>query len=192
MDAPLEGCPGAELVCPTPDLVEALAGAAVAPDAVLPAADEHFVTWLRGRSAQERHDAVRDYLPVRSAIELDGPWNLALVITVDGMPVGAQRLTSADDWPVGRTVYTSGWLLRDWQGQGLGTAARRAVLAFAFRTCAAAKARSHVLVENTASRLISERLGYEVVKGQAFTEDGRELVEVVYELLADDWRAGAS
>ncbi|MCW2542455.1 MAG: hypothetical protein JWM40_7 [Frankiales bacterium] len=177
----------ARLVTPTEVLAAALAREASHPDAVLPAADEHFVTWLAGRGAREREVGILSSLPGPSALDLAAPWSLTLLLTVEGSPVGVQRLVSGDPWPERRVVYTSGWLLRRWQRQGLGKAARRAVLDFAFGDCGAEGARSHVLLENTPSRRISEGLGYRPVGEKAFHEDGRDLVEVVYEITAAEW-----
>ena len=177
----------ARLVAPDPDRASALAREASAVDAVLPSANEHFVTWLAGKGESEREAGIVSSLSTSSSVDLEAPWSLTLMICLEGRGVGVQRLVSGDRWPERRVVYTSGWLLRRCQRQGLGRAARTAVLGFAFDECGAEVARSHVLVENIASRRISEGLGYRAIGEKAFQEDGRDLVEVVHEITRSEW-----
>lgn len=175
-------CPGQVLLtCPSDTQLGVLAALAAGPEAVLPVGQEHFVTWLAGRTPSERSGTVQAESGSCTA-DLEAPWKLSLLVVAQGEPVGIQRIVAGDRWPQRRTVYTSGWVLRSHQGKGIGGAARKAVLDFAFTSCGAESARTHVLVDNLPSRRISERLGYLPLREKSFVEDGRELTEIVYEL----------
>ena len=86
-------------------------------------------------------------------------WALNLVAFVDGSPVGSQGL-EAERFDETLTVSTGSWLGRPWQGLGLGTEMRAAVLEFAFGTLGARLARSGALAGNEQSLAVSRKLGY--------------------------------
>ena len=86
-------------------------------------------------------------------------WHLPLAVVLDGRPIGIQELT-ATRFPVLRTVHTGSWLGRAYQGQGIGTEMRAAVLALAFEGLGAEVAASAVIEGNGASRRVCEKLGY--------------------------------
>ncbi|WP_017626405.1 GNAT family N-acetyltransferase [Nocardiopsis chromatogenes] len=88
-----------------------------------------------------------------------GAWALQLTAFLDGAPVGIQEV-SATDFAVTREVSTGSWLGLPYQGRGLGTEMRAAVLHLAFAGLGADSARTSVLDGNTASRKVTERLGY--------------------------------
>jgi len=73
--------------------------------------------------------------------------------------VGTQGL-SATDYAILREVSTGSWLGRQYQGQGIGTAMRAAVLALAFDGLGAEFALSGAFTDNAASLTISRKLGY--------------------------------
>src|SRR5215472_16190897 len=86
-------------------------------------------------------------------------WTLDLVAVQNGMIVGTQGL-SGRDFAVRREVSTGSWIGRDYQGQGIGTQMRAAVLWFAFECLAAESATSGAYEDNTASLAVSRKLGY--------------------------------
>lgn len=86
-------------------------------------------------------------------------WSLHLLVRVDGRVAGVQSLT-AERFGVLREVDTGSYLGRHYQGRGLGTEMRAAVLAFAFDVLGAATARSAFVGDDGASARISRRLGY--------------------------------
>ena len=86
-------------------------------------------------------------------------WELNLVAVRDGSVVGTQGL-SATDFAVLREVGTGSWMGRRYQGQGIGTAMRAAVLALAFDGLGAQYAVSSAFTDNAASLAVSRKLGY--------------------------------
>lgn len=94
-------------------------------------------------------------------------WSLHFLVRCDGRVAGVQSMT-ADGFGVLREVGTGSYLGREFQGRGLGTEMRSAVLAFAFDVLGAATARSSYLGDDGASAGVSRHLGY--------SDDGTALV----------------
>jgi RimJ/RimL family protein N-acetyltransferase len=87
-------------------------------------------------------------------------WSLNLTVFHEGTVVGMQGI-AARDLAVTREVRTTSWLGRRYQGQGIGTEMRAAVLHLAFAGLAADTAISGALEHNLASLAVSRKLGYE-------------------------------
>ena len=183
---------GAELAAPSDAQLAELARHAATPGAVLPTDQTHFVKWIDGRTPQqiERQRIAR----VQSNRDLTSRpgWTLDLAVLVDGVPVGLQSVSGFEQWPQRRVVGTTSWLTAPFQGRGLGTRARAAVLELAFAHLDAEAAKSWALEENTASTTVSTTLGYRFVDSHVLVEDGRELIEHVYELRREDWLGSAA
>lgn len=86
-------------------------------------------------------------------------WMWAAAIYVDGAPIGVQSM-QAVDFATRRQVSSGSWLGQRFQGQGLGTEARAAVLHLAFEGLGAVAAHSGYVGDNAASRRVSEQSGY--------------------------------
>jgi RimJ/RimL family protein N-acetyltransferase len=86
-------------------------------------------------------------------------WMINFLVRFQGRVIGAQGL-GAHDFNIVREVETGSWIGLRFQGRGLGTEMRAAVLAFAFDHLGAASARSAAFTDNSASLRVSERLGY--------------------------------
>ena len=96
-------------------------------------------------------------LALESATSAD--WTINLVAFHEGQPIGSQAI-SAERFAETRTVDTGSWLGRGWQGRGLGTEMRSAVLTFAFDHLGARRATSGAIERNPQSLGVSRRLGY--------------------------------
>jgi RimJ/RimL family protein N-acetyltransferase len=94
-------------------------------------------------------------------------WHLPMAAIVDDHIVGAQTML-AEQFRTLRTVSTGSWLGRSYQGKGIGTEMRSAMLHLAFAGLGAEYALSRAFIDNDASIGVSRRLGYE--------DAGRELV----------------
>jgi RimJ/RimL family protein N-acetyltransferase len=86
-------------------------------------------------------------------------WRFEMVAVRAGIVVGTQGMNGRR-FAVTREVETGSWVGRRYQGQGIGTAMRRAVLHLAFAGLGASSARSGAFSDNAASLRVSERLGY--------------------------------
>ena len=102
-------------------------------------------------------------------------WSLDLVVVREGVILGTQGM-SATDFAVVREVGTGSWLGRAYQGQGVGTEMRAAMLHLAFAGLGALYATSGAFADNLASQGVSRKLGYtddgidrQVRRGQAAT-----------------------
>ena len=100
-------------------------------------------------------------------------WALPFAVRFHGRLIGVQQI-QADEFTVLRTVSTASWLGRAFQGGGLGTEMRAAVLSFAFNALGAEAAVSGAYADNLGSIRVSEKLGYarngvrlDVVRGRA-------------------------
>jgi RimJ/RimL family protein N-acetyltransferase len=113
-------------------------------------------------------------------------WQLPLAVVLDERPVGIQELR-ATDFATLRTVGTGSWLGLAYQGQGIGTEMRAAVLALAFDGLGAEIATSGAIEGNAASHRVSEKLGYEANGEALVAPRGTPVVEHRYRLRRQNW-----
>ena len=114
-------------------------------------------------------------------------WSLNFLVFEEGVLAGTQGV-SAKEFAERRRVATGSWLGRAYQGRGLGTQMRAAVLELAFRGLGAESAESSWLEGNEASRRVSEKLGYvEYTLGEK-SPRGAPVVEHGVEIVRADWR----
>lgn len=86
-------------------------------------------------------------------------WKLQFLIRYNGAVVGTQLLY-ARHFAITREVGSGSWLGMAFQGQGIGTEVRIAVLTLAFDHLGAIQARSTAWDDNHASLRVSSKLGY--------------------------------
>jgi RimJ/RimL family protein N-acetyltransferase/predicted GNAT family acetyltransferase len=115
-------------------------------------------------------------------------WGLNFVAFHEGDPIGSQSL-NAEDFPHTCSVGTGSYLLRPFQGRGLGTEMRTAVLALAFDGLGAERAESGAMEGNESSARVSAKLGYEQVGWAERAPHGEPTRERVFELTRSAWRA---
>lgn len=87
-------------------------------------------------------------------------WELQLVVFLGGVVVGSQSV-SALDFTITREIHSGSWLGQRYQGQGIGTEMRAAILHLAFAGLTAQSAVSEAMTDNPASVAISRKLGYQ-------------------------------
>lgn len=178
---------GAHLQPPTDDHLLLLMQRAAQPSAVLPADTSHFVTWIEGRSPEEITEQRIARVQANRDLTNRPGWTLDLAVMIGERPIGLQSLSGFDQWPHHRFVGTTSWLLAPFQGHGIGTGARAAVLELAFTHLHAASAKSWVLEDNRASVAVSTKLGYRLIDRHDVTEHGCTYTEGVYQLDRDVW-----
>jgi RimJ/RimL family protein N-acetyltransferase/ribosomal protein S18 acetylase RimI-like enzyme len=114
-------------------------------------------------------------------------WQLALVVFYRGKPIGVQSV-GAERFAETRRVSTGSWLGKDWQGQGLGTEMRAAVLQLAFGGLGADVAVSGAIAGNPSSLGVSRKLGYEIVGAHMVSPRGEPLEHTNLELRREHFR----
>jgi RimJ/RimL family protein N-acetyltransferase len=113
-------------------------------------------------------------------------WAMGLVVTENGRPIGLQEVM-ARDFAVRRIVNSGSWLGREFQGRGLGTEARAAILAFAFDGLGADAAESGYIEGNAASARVSEKLGYRRTGDEIFAIEGKPRLEIKVRCTPATW-----
>lgn len=113
-------------------------------------------------------------------------WRLELVAVRDGRVVGTQGMHSRD-FSVSREVETGSWVGARFQGGGVGTVMRRAVLHLAFAGLGAESARSAAFSDNGASLRVSGRLGYREDGTETRVRRGERGTLVRFLMTREDW-----
>jgi RimJ/RimL family protein N-acetyltransferase/predicted GNAT family acetyltransferase len=136
---------------------------------------------LTAESAVEFHEqALANWNP--------SDWQLNLLAFYRGRVVGTQGI-GAERFAEERVVSTGSWLGQAWQGQGLGTEMRGAVLQLAFAGLGAERAVSGVVAGNPQSLGVSRKLGYEVVGSHTVSPRGEPLEHTDLELRRENFRS---
>jgi RimJ/RimL family protein N-acetyltransferase/ribosomal protein S18 acetylase RimI-like enzyme len=115
-------------------------------------------------------------------------WDLQLVALHHGTPIGSQSV-GAESFVRDRTVVTGSWLGREWQGRGLGTEMRAAVLVLAFERLGAHVAQSGAIAGNPQSLGVSRKLGYEIVGSHEVSPRGVPVEHADLELRRERFRS---
>ena len=117
--------------------------------------EESFLEW--------HLSALRDWRPY--------DWRLELVVFREGRPIGSQSLRGVR-FGTTRRGSTGSWLGTPWQGRGLGTEMRSAILALLFDGLGGSEAASGAVLGNEASLGVSRKLGYEHIGVSTVTPRG--------------------
>jgi RimJ/RimL family protein N-acetyltransferase len=115
-------------------------------------------------------------------------WTLELAVVRAGVVVGVQGV-SGRDFAVLREVRTGSWLGRRYQGQGIGTQMRAAVLHLAFAGLGAQHAVTAAYTDNAASLRVSRKLGYREDGIEQRVVRGQPMVLQRFRLTRADWQA---
>ncbi|HET7129008.1 MAG TPA: GNAT family N-acetyltransferase [Gaiellaceae bacterium] len=110
--------------------------------------------------------------------------SIRFVAFLDGAPIGVQGLDVQRE-----SVSTGSWLGADFQGRGLGTEMRAAVLTYAFEVREATVARSGAIQGNPQSLGVSRKLGYEVVGSHVVSPRGEPVEHTDVELRRERFRS---
>ncbi len=150
--------PRVELVYPDDAMLDALAdlGASGIHD---PSTMPFSFPWTDVPPPQQQHNTLQFYWRQRAELRPES-WGIELAVLVDGSPVGVQGV-HANDFAILRSVDTGSWLAQPFQGRGIGTEMRAAVLHLAFAGLGAVEATSGAFADNLASLAVSAKLGYE-------------------------------
>jgi RimJ/RimL family protein N-acetyltransferase len=137
--------------------------------------DEDFVE----RSVNFHETALREWRPER--------WSFNPLVFLSGQPIGSQGMR-AEDFPTRREVDTGSWLGRAFQGQGIGTEMRTALLELAFSVLGAEAALSGSVFGNESSKRVSEKLGYRIIGTSSIAPRGEPVQKYDFRIERADWR----
>lgn len=137
---------------------------------------------------EERARGVLQYQWSEWAAWKPSAWMLNLVADLDGTIVGTQGV-KGKDFAVLREVTTGSWVGRRFQGQGIGTHMRAAVLHLAFAGLGAEYALSGAYADNAASFAVSRKFGYQDDGIERHVVRGRPMVMRRLRLDRAGWQA---
>lgn len=152
-----------------------------------PEVQPFMVAWT-DVSAEERARSTLQYHWSRWGDWKPSDWTLELAVIRDGIVVGTQGI-GGRDFAVLREVHTGSWLGRRYQGQGIGTQMRAAVLQLAFEGLGAQWAVSAAFEDNPASLGVSRKLGYRDDGIDWHLVRGRPALSRRLRLQRADWQA---
>lgn len=176
--------PHVELRHPDDELLMELA--AVAADGVhRPDAMPFLVPWTRAQPPELQRNALKFWWGQRASWTPEN-WNFMTAVLVEGEVVGVQDIGSRG-FAVTRSVNTGSWLGERYQGRGIGTEMRLAVLHFAFAGLGAELANSGAFEDNPASSRVSKKLGYEENGFQVHDREGSAAREVLFAITRERW-----
>jgi RimJ/RimL family protein N-acetyltransferase len=145
------------------------------------------VEWTDQEPAARARSVVQHYWK-RLGLSTPEDWGLVLTVFLGGTPVGIQQI-GAQRFAVLRQVSTGSWLGRRYQGQGIGTEMRAAVLHLAFAGLGAREATSAAFTHNAASRNVSRKLGYRPDGIERYVVRGEPATSERLRLSRADWEA---
>ncbi|MFD9705836.1 GNAT family N-acetyltransferase [Lentzea sp. NPDC059081] len=158
----------------------------VAKDGVHDPEDMPFlVPWTDWVAGDGGFGMIKHYWGARSSFAAKD-WAINFLARHEGGVIGMQEV-SARDFGALREVSTGSWMGKRFQGGGLGTEMRIAVLQFAFDHLGANIARSAAWLGNHASNRVSEKLGYVHDGSMAAAPRGKRLEHVRLRLDAADF-----
>jgi RimJ/RimL family protein N-acetyltransferase len=181
-------CAGVELRLPDDDDLAALADLARQP-VHDPATMPFSVPWTDAPPEERAAATLRWHWRCRGEWRPES-WRLELVAVRGGEVVGTQGLHGADFGVTGEVVSGS-WVGGRFQGKGVATAMRTAMLGLAFDGLGARAARSAAFVDNPASLRVSEKLGYRHDGTETLARRGQAAEQVRLVLTRGEWEAGA-
>ncbi|RKN08732.1 GNAT family N-acetyltransferase [Streptomyces radicis] len=173
-----------------PDGEELAALADLAALGVHPPEEMPFMHPWTDLPAAERARSVVQHHWLRRGTWTPDHWSLQLTVFFEGRPVGVQDL-SARDFAVLRRTSSGSWLGRAYQGLGIGTEMRAAVLRLAFDGLGAHEAVSSAMDHNAASLGVSRKLGYERDGIERLVVRGGPATEIRLRLPRTTWEAKA-
>jgi RimJ/RimL family protein N-acetyltransferase len=141
--------------------------------------------WTRGTPLEVARSVYTYQSGVRSRCTPEH-WALEFAARLDGTLIGVQAL-EADDFPTARSAESGSWLGRDWQGRGIGTLLRIAILSFAFEGLGANEVRTSAWADNAPSTAVTRKLGYEPNGEQVLDREGSATVLKRYRIDRATW-----
>ncbi|MFG1616435.1 GNAT family N-acetyltransferase [Nonomuraea wenchangensis] len=141
--------------------------------------------WTEGEPAERARRTAQYHFRAWGALTADD-WALEFAVLYEGQVVGTQGL-QAKNFAVTREAGSGSWLGRRFQGQGIGTEMRAAVLHLAFAGLGARYAVTEAFEDNHASMAVTRKLGYREDGFWTHARKGEPVVSQRFRLAAEDW-----
>lgn len=176
--------PRLELRLPAPEELASLADLAAA-GIHDPAAQPFAIPWTEAAPADAARSVILHHWRQLGTWTPED-WSLNLAVFRDGAVTGTQEIY-ARQLAVTREVSTGSWLGSRYQGQGIGTEMRAAVLELGFTGLGATAARSGAAGYNAASLAVSRKLGYRPDGQERRVVSGKLVTQQRLLLSREDW-----
>ncbi|MEV4219945.1 MULTISPECIES: GNAT family N-acetyltransferase [unclassified Nonomuraea] len=141
--------------------------------------------WSEAAPADRARSTVQYHFRQWAALTPDD-WSLNFVAVYEGQVVGTQGIMGAD-FPVLREVKSGSWLGHRFQGMGIGTEMRAAILHLAFEGLGAAHATTEAFADNPSSLAVTGKLGYHDDGVTLYKRQGKPVVSRRFRLPRADW-----
>ncbi|SDH75379.1 GNAT family N-acetyltransferase [Nonomuraea jiangxiensis] len=144
-----------------------------------------LVPWSDAEPEQRARSTVQYHFRTWSEFTA-ASWAIEFVVVFEGRVVGTQGIM-AKGFPVTREVRTGSWLGRRFQGRGIGTEMRQAVLHLAFAGLGAEHATTEAFEDNHASKAVTRKLGYREDGMSVHDRQGKPVNLLRFRLARQDW-----
>jgi ribosomal-protein-alanine N-acetyltransferase len=147
-----------------------------------------FTLWDHHKTVAESLAFVRDYALLRYREGTPEPYAVTLIS--DSRPIGSCGVFWASQ--PNRTMELGYWLAEPCWGKGIAVEASRAVIGMAFRDYEPERIQARVIVGNTASSRVLEKLGFhhEGILRSSLYRRGKYEDLLFYSLLRTEWDDG--
>jgi RimJ/RimL family protein N-acetyltransferase len=153
-----------------------------------PSAMPFNVPWSRQPPEVMQVEYPKHVWASRAALAVDD-WKLTFAVLVDDEVVGVQD-AFATQFPITKQFETGSWLGLRFQGRGIGTEMRAAILHLGFEGLGADRAITGAWEDNPASQAVTRKLGY-ADDGWSFkAREGARFRMLRFALLREEWAAG--
>lgn len=143
--------------------------------------------WTRGSEVDVARNVYRYHARLRHEMGPDH-WALEFAARLDHTLIGVQSLTS-DHFGTTRSAESGSWLGQAWQGRGIGTLNRIAILTLAFDGLESAEVTTSAWADNSASNAVTRKLGYEPNGEERLDREGLVTVQKRFRMTRGMWDA---
>ena len=143
--------------------------------------------WTRGSEVDVARNLYRYHARLRGEMAPER-WSLEFAARLDHTLIGVQSLSS-EHFATTRSAESGSWLGRAWQGKGIGTLNRIAILTLAFDGLEAAEVTTSAWADNTATNAVNRKLGYEPNGEERLDREGRVTVQQRFRMSRQMWDA---